>query len=193
MSEYNEYGDGGIYDDDAGDYGGDYGDYNDDGGDGDGYEYPDEQQYVFGYRQLEQIGGPDDDELALGLRTEIEGGTLRQKQQQMDLIAMSPIEQFKLSVRTLLTENTLNLSEADKTKIKTTIKNIPLIKYKSAEAYVLGYFLHLFLPPQEGTARGSGRAESLTRALTVITKYVRNTNLTPVEIVKYARYWQQQT
>lgn len=95
----------------------------------------DEDDFVIGYRQLEQIRYDPDIELNLGT---------------LSTLTTTPEEKFKLQLRSIInlyTEQHL-LSEHDKSIIYNSLPHIGFIELKNAEAFVLGYmhFHKLSLP-----------------------------------------------
>ena len=151
--------------------------YDDDDGDDDQVFKSD------GFRQREQAGRPDDDDLELQYRGVIEGGgNLAQIQQRHDMLYQDPLDKFKLEVQSILRSNIFEYDNADQGIIKKTINKLPFIQYKNPTAYVYSYHLYPALPPE--------KSKGLKERLKQLEKHTaKNSNMTMFEIIKYAYYW----
>lgn len=195
MSDYDEY-DYGDDDREGDDYGDDYGDYGDEGegddyGDddfGDDYEYREEKEMDFSYRDIGaegRVGGPIDEDLDLHIGTVIQGGALGKFQQQFAQQHLSPYEFFAISVQKFLREENLNFSDNDKSIIKRTISKLPFIKYKNPTTFILGYYI------QSDISLGAMKTNKyLGMKFKRMNDYIQtDPSITMFEIMKYARYW----
>jgi len=109
------------------------------------------------------------------------GGALRDIQQHIDRIGKDPREQFRIEVEQELSKyDELGL---DAFVLRKYIDNLFLIEYKNPNAYILGYYLSLYIPDSP--------EKVLRRVKSTIEKELHTLRITMFEVLKYAVWWKK--
>lgn len=150
-------------------------------------------EIVTGYAQLANVGGPDDP-FAIGLTSDIESGRLRKLQQSSFYIETDPNNKFRKElhdyVLTKQMQQTLGLETNDIQILAKSIEYLPLIKYKSAQAYVLSYYIRHYVPVYDTNKVITNQDSTLfLQGLKTIKEQLNESNVTFYDIIKYAQFW----
>ena len=157
---YDEYGSGDEYED------GGYRDY-------------EEQMAEFTFKDTARVGAGRKASICDNLTTVTEG-KFGQQQRRYEMMYASSESRFITEFCRFLNSNPQLYFEDDEYRqmLESTIKKLPLIKYKNPKTYVLGYYLQIQMNPHIPS-----------RALDTVSNFVGEDNVTMLEILKYARYW----
>lgn len=145
----------------------------------DEFEFKEEDDdFVFGYQQLEQIGGMRESVEDEILRTNVEGMNV--------FIQLDPDQKFRQELNILLMQDEFKklLAGMDTSMLKKQISNICLIKYKSPLLYILGFYLYRDVVIEDGKIQ---RKSSLEKKLKNIGKLMKQ--YSKQDVLRYAQMW----